>query len=58
MMKKSETHVAQGELQVDGEKLEALISLTPEQLEAVAAGFSISGAIFGFIASVRQLLNR
>jgi hypothetical protein len=38
-VKKSETHVAQGELQPLAEKLEAPIQLTPEQLEIVAAGF-------------------
>ena len=43
-MKKSEACVAQGELaksqQSVGEKLEAPIQLTPEQLEIVAGGFS------------------
>ena len=42
-MKKSEAHVAHGELaksqQSVGEKLEAPIQLTPEQLEIVAGGF-------------------
>jgi hypothetical protein len=38
-VKKSETHVAQVELQPAGETLDAPIQLTPEQLEAVAAGF-------------------
>jgi hypothetical protein len=44
-MKKSEAHVAQGEFaksqQTVGEKLEAPIQLTPEQLERVASGFSL-----------------
>jgi hypothetical protein len=42
-MKKSKAHLAQGELaksqQSVGEKLEAPVQLTPEQLETVAAGF-------------------
>jgi hypothetical protein len=37
-VKKTETHVAQVELQPTGEALEAPIQLTPEQLEIVAAG--------------------
>ena len=44
-MKKSEAHVAQGEFaksqQTVGEKLEAPIQLTPEQLEMVASGFML-----------------
>jgi len=43
-MKKSKAYVAQGELaksqQSVGEKLEAPVQLTPEQLETVAAGFA------------------
>jgi hypothetical protein len=46
-MKKSETHVAQGELQQAGEKLEAPLRLTPEQLETIAAGLMASGATCG-----------
>jgi hypothetical protein len=42
-MKQSEVHVAQGELAKSqpcvGEKLEAPVRLTVEQLETVAAGF-------------------
>jgi hypothetical protein len=42
-MKKSEAHVTLGELaksqQSVGEKLDAPIQLTPEQLELVASGF-------------------
>jgi hypothetical protein len=49
-MKKSDTCVAQGELRPVDEKLEAPVSLTPEQLEAVAAGYLFSpGTIFGLI---------
>jgi hypothetical protein len=49
-MKTSETCVAQGELQPIGEKLEAPIRLTPEQLETVAAGYLFQpGTIFGVI---------
>jgi len=44
-MKKSEAYVAQGEFaksqQTVGEKLEAPIRLTPEQLEMVASGFML-----------------
>jgi hypothetical protein len=44
-MKKSEAHVAQGEFaksqQSVGEKLEAPIRLTPEQLQLVAGGFML-----------------
>ena len=42
-MKKSESYVAQGEIAKSqasvGDKLEAPVQLTPEQLEIVAAGF-------------------
>jgi hypothetical protein len=49
-MKKSETCVAQRELQPVGEKLEAPISLTPDQLETIAAGYMFPpGTIFGLI---------
>jgi hypothetical protein len=44
-MKKSKAHVAQGEFakseQSVGDKLEAPIRLTPEQLELVASGFML-----------------
>ena len=55
MMKTSETLVTQGELQQHGEKLEAPISLTPEQLElvdleVVSGGVStILGGIFWWL---------
>lgn len=50
-MKKSETQVAQGELQPFGEKLEAPIRLTPEQLETVAAGLMASSGGGGSTAT-------
>lgn len=46
-MKKSETRVADDKLQPAGEKLEAPIRLTPEQLETVAAGLSSGGGSSG-----------
>ena len=55
-MKKSEMHIAQGELQAEGEQLEAPISLTPEQLENVAGGIG-AGVVFGFIPLLRLLLK-
>jgi hypothetical protein len=56
MMKIFETQIAQGELQSDGETLEAPISLTPEQLDSVdlelVSGGSVStilGGIFWWL---------
>jgi hypothetical protein len=50
-MKKSEAYVSQGELanseQSAGEKLEAPVRLTPEQLESVAAGFVVQISLGG-----------
>jgi hypothetical protein len=55
-MKKFEAHVAQGKLAKSqksvGEKLEAPVVLTPEQLEIVAAGF------FDVSATIQTILGR
>lgn len=57
-MTKSEKCAPKGELQPAGDKLDAPISLTPEQLEGVAAGMIASsgggrGATTGFAPIVR-----
>jgi hypothetical protein len=57
-MKKSGMHAAQGELQSADETPGEHTGLTMEQLDSVAGGFSILGAIAGFLASVNRLLNR
>jgi len=50
-MKKFETHAAPGKLaeshKLAGEKLEAPVQLTPEQIEIVAGGFIATG---GFLS--------
>lgn len=56
-MKKFETQATQGELQSAGENAEALISLTPEQLETVAGGFVPWGLVSDFYGVVRLLLR-
>jgi hypothetical protein len=55
-MKKSETQVAQGELQPAGEQVEALISLTHEELDTVAAGVA-PAFVSTFWGVVRMLLG-
>ena len=59
-MKKSEAYVSQGELanseQSAGEKLEAPVRLTPEQLESVAAGFVVQISLGG--NGVRRMARR
>jgi hypothetical protein len=58
-MTKSETSAARNEQQPTGEKLAAPISLTPEQLEGVAAGLMASpsgggrGATTGFAPRIK-----
>jgi len=57
-MTESETHVAQGELQLAGENSEALISLTPEQLDTIAGGapYGLVSTLFGVLRMLFGLL--
>ena len=58
-MKTTETHATQGEPQAAVEELAAPISLTPEQLEGVAAGLMAApsgggrGATTGFAPTIK-----
>jgi hypothetical protein len=56
-MTKFETPAVQGELRSVGENTEALISLSPEQLETVAGGFSGYGLVATFVGLLKLLFK-